>query len=133
VICATHAVIGAALGRLIGRPAPAFALGVLSHAVADLLPHRDYDLPREAALLVAALGLLAGRYGVGSPAWYGALGAAAPDLENAVGILTRRADDRGLFPTHRGLHGPRRQETWSQLVLAMGLLALARPQGNSTG
>lgn len=121
--CATHAIIGATLGRLAGHRGAAFVAGVASHVVADLLPHRDYDVPREAALLAAALAVVAARHGVGSPAWYGALGAVAPDLENALSIVTG-LEPRLRFPTHDGWHGAVRRETWSQSALALALLAV---------
>jgi len=127
MVCGTHAIIGAAAGRLAGSATSAFSLGVLSHALADLLPHRDYDLPREGLLLALALAVVARRYGVGSAAWYGALGGMVPDLENALAILLGKEDAPLCFPTHDRWHGRAHPESWSQLALAAGLLLLVRP------
>ena len=129
MICGTHAALGAALGHLAGRRLPAFLLGVASHVLADLVPHRDYELKQEIALLAGALAVVAARYGVGSPAWYGALGGALPDLETGLAMLQGRQDEARLhFPTHRGWHGAQRDESWSQLLLALAALALSAPR-----
>jgi hypothetical protein len=39
-----HAPIGALIGMVTGEPVSAFALGVLSHAVFDIIPHGDEHL-----------------------------------------------------------------------------------------
>jgi len=124
MIVAVHALTGAALSRLCRTPAQAFALGFASHLVGDMLPHRDLDLPEEALLLGAALGLVAAARGPGSNEFAGALGAAVPDIENLVGRLRGIPDERLLLPTHRRHHGPRTRGFAGQLALAALSLAL---------
>jgi hypothetical protein len=118
MICATHALIGAALGRLLKRPAAAFAAGVGSHVVADLMPHRDFTAAVEVPLVAAALTAIALTQGAGSAEFWGAIGAALPDLENVQCTLPGD-DGRRCFPTHRnGVHGRPREEVISQIAVA---------------
>ncbi len=44
MILATHAIAGAAIGRLTKNPLIAFALGFMSHFVLDAIPHWQYEL-----------------------------------------------------------------------------------------
>lgn len=45
MILATHAIVGAAVGRLFpAHPIAAFAAGVISHFILDSIPHYDYHL-----------------------------------------------------------------------------------------
>jgi hypothetical protein len=44
MILTTHAIIGAAAGRLTGNPWLAFVIGFASHFVADAVPHSQYHL-----------------------------------------------------------------------------------------
>jgi hypothetical protein len=116
---ATHASIGAALGALIKNPALAFAAGVLSHVVADAVPHRDLSPKAEAVLLAATMGLIAARHGLGSSRFWGAVGAVAPDFEHVLlefGLI--RIEDE-VFPTHSDLgkwHGRVTDERISQII-----------------
>ena len=132
MICATHALIGAALGRLLKRPAAAFAAGVGSHVVADLMPHRDFTAAVEVPLVAAALTAIALTQGVGSAEFWGAIGAALPDLENLVGRALGIPEDRLLLPTHSKYHGPETKGWRGQLALAfvcLAFLSLPGPHG----
>lgn len=121
MICAVHAVVGAAVGRLIGSRPGALAAGVATHLIGDLLPHKDFDPKVEAPLLAATLGVLAVRCGVNSPEFLGAVGGIAPDVENAAGIVGIIPRESMRFPTHVGdgaFHGPKTRSAWPQGVLA---------------
>lgn len=108
----THALVGAAIGRLLGRTGPALVAGVVSHGVLDVLPHQDYTHARR-GLLLDGLGVLAAlsvawRSG-GSQAVVGALGGMLPDLEHARGGGNPHPPTK-LFPSHwiphdRGIRG----------------------------
>ena len=122
-----HAAVGAALGRLIGHPAKAFGAGVASHAICDLIPHRDLKPIQEAPLLALALGLIVWRRGLMSPETLGAAGAVSPDTENIaahLGIIPRKAM---VFPTHQGdaTHGRKTESILPQVVLATVCLTIA--------
>jgi hypothetical protein len=125
VICAVHAAVGAAVGRLAGEPKGALAAGVATHLLGDLLPHKDFDPKVEAPLLALTLGFLAWRCGVTSPEFIGAMGAVAPDFENAASRVGLIPEDAMKFPTHRGahMHGPVVRSAWPQGVLAAACLA----------
>ena len=131
---AVHALIGAAVGRRIGSPATAFAAGMVTHAMGDVLPHRDQKIAVEASLLAAVLGFLAWRYGLKSPEMLGAAGAVLPDVENAAWMIGPMPQNRVIFPTHvedGKYHGPETPTSWPQLPLALLSLALllAAPGG----
>lgn len=44
MILTTHAIVGAAAGRLVSNPLLAFALGFVSHFLIDAIPHWGYPL-----------------------------------------------------------------------------------------
>ena len=122
-----HAAVGAALGRLIGHQGKAFGAGVASHAICDLIPHRDLKPQQEAPLLALALGLILWRKGLTSPETLGALGAVSPDTENIaaqVGLIPKTAM---IFPTHQGpaTHGREVKSIAPQVALAAVCLAVA--------
>jgi len=125
VICAVHAAVGAALGRLAGEPKRALAAGVASHLLGYLLPHKDFDPKVEAPLLAVTLGVLAWRCGITSPEFVGAVGAVAPDVENAASRIGLIRGEGMQFPTHRGAHchGPVVRSAWPQGLLAAACLA----------
>ena len=124
MIVAVHALTGAAIGRLCRDPGKAFILGALSHLVADHLPHRDLDPAPEGLLAAAALGFVATSQGSDSAEFAGAVGAVAPDLENAVARAARMPEDRLLLPTHNRYHGRKTRDLTPQVILAAGCLAL---------
>ena len=126
MIVATHAAIGAAVGTLFKSKGGAFLAGIVSHAPADLLPHQEYCLWKEVALLGMVLGYIGARHGPGSPCFWGALGAAAPDLENGLAELGLLKERHKVFPTHhKPWHGRETEETLSQALIVMLCLYLA--------
>jgi len=82
----THIAVGALLGVATANPAGAFSLGVLSHLVIDSLPHNEwFPIWGEIATSTTALVLLAVfAPPLTSAVFWGALGAAMPDLEIVV-------------------------------------------------
>jgi hypothetical protein len=126
LIVAVHALIGAVIGRASGHRGKAFAAGVASHLIADLLPHKDFPFKVEAPLMAVTLGFLAWRFGPTSPEVFGACGAVAPDGENALVALNVLPEDAPVFPTHRGggaNHGPKVSSALPQGVIAAACLA----------
>ncbi len=121
MIGAVHAVIGAALGSLIKKKKSAFAAGVVSHIIADALPHKDFQIPLELGLLAGTMTGIAAWRGVDSPEFWGALGAVIPDVEHGlVEAGTIDAEDRA-FPTHifdGKYHGVETDHRWSQVIIA---------------
>lgn len=110
MICAVHALVGAVVGRVVDSRPGAFAAGVATHLLGDLLPHKDFEPKIEAPLLAATLGLIAWRCGVNSPEFIGALGGVAPDVENAARAVGLIPSESMRFPTHAGdgrMHGPK--------------------------
>lgn len=129
-----HASVGAVLGRLIGHQGKAFGAGVASHAICDLLPHRDLTPKVEASLLAVALGLLVWRKGLLSPEVAGAVGAISPDFENAAASTGLIPQSMMVFPTHQGpgTHGRQTESILPQVALAGLCLAVALwPERNS--
>jgi hypothetical protein len=96
----THALIGAALGRIARNRPLSFLLGVASHAVGDVLPHQECLLSVDAPLAALTMGLLAKRYGWDSPEVMGAVGGMAPDAEHLPTALGWQSDTSEIFPTH---------------------------------
>ncbi len=130
MIVAIHALVGAALGRLTRNRTQAALLGSASHVAADMLPHRDLEIPQEAALLAGALTLVAATRGVGSREFAGALGAVFPDLENLVGRMRNLPDEMLLLPSHNRYHGRKTSDFNGQLALALiGFAFLLTPCG----
>jgi hypothetical protein len=95
-----HGLVGAALGRLTRHRPLAFLLGVVSHAIGDLLPHQECPIAVDGPLAAAALVVLARRFGIDSTEFIGALGAMAPDIEHLPTELYLRPDTAEVFPTH---------------------------------
>lgn len=131
MIVAVHSLVGAALGRWCATHAQAFAVGFASHLPCDAVPHRDLAVPQEAALLGAALGLIGALRGPTSKEFLGALGAAAPDIENLLGRALRVPDDRLLLPTHSKYHGRDIRGVRGQVALAVCCLAALAWPGRS--
>lgn len=94
---AAHAGMGAALGALIRKPALAFTAGILSHVLADAVPHRDLKARYEIPMAVGALAVVAARHGARSAQFWGALGAVVPDLEHGLVELGLRHSRQELF------------------------------------
>jgi hypothetical protein len=132
MIAAVHALLGAALARLCRTRVQAALVGTASHPLADILPHRDLEIPQEALLLAATLTMIAAARGPGSPEFAGALGACLPDVENLVGRLAGVPDENLLLPTHRGQHGRETTGFHGQIAIAaLGVLVLLAPRPDS--
>jgi hypothetical protein len=124
----THAMIGAAVGSRTDTPQAAFLAGVVSHGLADLVPHRDYNIPIELPLLCVALASIAYRYGLESRQFWGAVGGFSPDIENGLEVLGYLPGT--LYPTHTKKpwfvgHGHKVKSALPQLLIAMICLLVA--------
>jgi len=122
VIVALHVATGALAGALTGTRGRALAVGTLSHAAGDRLPHQDMASRRfEIASGVAGILLLAAFRGPLDPAVVGAVAASVPDVEHVLPLP--RPGGRKLFPSHRirGWHRPGGVPAWVQ-VAAAGLI-----------
>jgi hypothetical protein len=125
MITSLHVATGAAGGALAGSRARALALGMLLHAAADRVPHRDIPSRRFETLSAAGAALaVAAARGPLSPAFVGAVAASAPDLEHVVRMP--RPGGRKLFPSHRfhGWHRAGGVSASAQLLAAGFLLGL---------
>ncbi len=128
MIVAVHALLGSTIARLCRTRAQAALAGGASHALADVLPHRDLDIPEEMLLLAGALSLIAAARGADSREFAGALGACLPDVENLIGRLAAIPDERLLLPTHRNYHGRKTSGFHGQLAIAaLGIISLLLP------
>ena len=119
MIVSLHVATGAALGAAAPSRRAAVALGLLSHALADRIPHQDIPSRRfELRSGVALLLLVALRRGALDGATIGAAAASAPDVEHVLRLP--RPGGRKLFPSHRfhGWHRPGGVPSWLQLLLA---------------
>jgi hypothetical protein len=134
---AVHALIGAAIGSLLKNRGNAFAAGVVSHAVADILPHKDYGPEVEVPLMAAAIAAIGKWRGVDSPEMCGALGAILPDAEHALLLSGAITAEQEIFPTHikDGIyHGADSGERISQLLIAAAavcVLAVSSSDGRN--
>lgn len=96
-----HTGINAAAGRLFRRPAAAFITGVISHALLDLVPHKDVSAHKaEGALVFIMLGLVGSSCGWRSPAFWCAMGGVLPDVEQVLPWTDPARGRRRYFPTH---------------------------------
>ncbi|MGC8862341.1 MAG: hypothetical protein ACP5R5_06125 [Armatimonadota bacterium] len=129
MIGAVHVGVGAALGAILRDRNSAFIAGLISHAVSDALPHRDYRAEIEVPLLAAALAGIAAWKGTNSPEFWGGLGAIVPDIEHAAHVAGLIDPEHKVFPTHLDngkYHGRASQRRWPQLAVAVGsALAIA--------
>lgn len=119
------------MGRFFKRKRSAFLAGVLSHIPLDMLPH--FDSTTEVEVTTAALGqaLIAGRCGLRSVEFWGALGGVVPDVEVALKNLGLLDKSHLLFPTHRFdfLHGRRFEAPVAQPIFwAMAMFVLLWPR-----
>lgn len=101
-----HAAIGAAIGRATANAPLAFGLGVVSHYVGDIVPHKDLGTG-EVPVLIGTMAAITYRHGWKSPQFWGALGAICPDFEHILPELKRDPRRFGAmpekkFPTHNG-------------------------------
>lgn len=125
----THALTGAAVGLAVPVWG-ALPAGVISHAILDALPHRDYATVRAAVIDTGvAVGLTAAAAiwtGQPAPILLGAAGGILPDVE--VG-LNHFFNTRLRFPSHTGLipHGRTKGSSplWAVILAASLLFILA--------
>lgn len=119
-----HALIGAAAGALVKNKPAAFVAGVVSHVIADKIPHRDIHPAVDVPLLAVMLGLIIKKYGVDSAEFYGAVGGASPDLEHGlakIGLMDK------VFYTHiedGKYHGRQTANTATQFIAATAALLI---------
>lgn len=131
MMVSVHAAVGAGSGSAVGYSGYALGIGVASHLLCDLVPHRDYDIKIEAPLALAMFVYLGVRYGLRSTQFWGAVGAVLPDAENALVIAGAFPQSKTLFPTHNASapwfigHGRKIGSPLSQFVLAGAALWLA--------
>jgi hypothetical protein len=130
VIVSLHVATGAAGGALTRSRAGAAALGLVLHALGDVMPHhdiesRDFEIGSGLACVCA----LAVRFGPLSPVTIGAVAASAPDIEH---VLPGADERKQLFPSHRipGWHREGGVPVWAQLLAAGTILGfvLARAE-----
>jgi hypothetical protein len=96
-----HACVNAAAGRLFSKPVAAFAAGVVSHAILDLVPHKDVSAHKAEGLLVLImLGLIGTSCGLKSPAFWCAMGGVLPDVEQVLPWTDPKRGRHRWFPTH---------------------------------
>jgi hypothetical protein len=122
----THFAAGALAGSLIPNPIAAPFIGLGSHLLLDVIPHRDFeDYRLEIALwIVAMIVLFAGGAHSASIVLCG-LFAVLPDLENLLWKTGKIRDEQKMFPGHRKgfiMHG-RETGTWS-IVLQIAFTAV---------
>jgi hypothetical protein len=125
VIVSLHVATGAAAGAAARSRGWAVALGLLSHAAGDRMPHRDIP-NRHFELWSGVISLLAlvVRRGPFDTSVLGAAAGSCPDLEHVLPLP--RPGGRKLFPSHRvrGWHRAGGVSTTAQLVAAGVLLGL---------
>jgi hypothetical protein len=128
VLGTVHACIGAGVGSFTDKKSIAFVSGVLSHAIADALPHRDVDPAIDVPMIAGVLTGIACWKGLDSPEFWGALGGVSPDIEHGLELVGLIEKDQKIFPTHIDngkWHGDESgTERWSQLILSVVSLAL---------
>ncbi len=123
---AVHASIGAGVGSFCKNKSTAFVSGVISHLVADMLPHKDLSPAIEVPLLLGALAGIAAWKGLDSPEFWGAVGGVIPDSEHALLLAGLIDETQEIFPTHIDngkWHGPENGERISQILIAAAALA----------
>ncbi len=127
--------IGAAIGSLLKNKPGAFATGLVSHAAADMLPHKDVSPALDVPMMAATLAAIAKLKGIDSPEFWGAVGAVAPDAEHGLLMAGLIKPEQEIFPTHIDngkWHGPRSGERMSQVLLAAAaVLVVACVAGNT--
>ncbi|HEX8550099.1 MAG TPA: hypothetical protein VF681_00950 [Abditibacteriaceae bacterium] len=134
-----HAAIGALIGSKIKNKPLAFAAGMFSHFVGDVVPHHDMGTI-ETPIVFATMARIGQQHGWNSSEFWGALGAICPDFEHIPAELRKdprrfEAMPEKLFPTHNGTveHGTWNLPKWTgeamQVGLYLGALYLAGTLG----
>ena len=123
---ASHAAAGALLGSMTGMPVAGFALGMLSHAALDIVPHYDLKDYRVDVALTIVISLSLFIVSKGDPALvWGVVGGVLPDLENLFYKLGWMRSEQRLFPTHGGPLPHGRALGTSHALWQLGIVALA--------
>jgi hypothetical protein len=98
----THVAAGAIAGALSPTIYAAPLLGLASHVVLDIIPHRDIDRMRyETILGVIAIAAIALGGALSGKIALGIAFALVPDVENLLWKLGVIRDDQKIFPGHR--------------------------------
>ncbi len=122
----THFAAGALAGALIPNPIAAPFVGLSSHLLLDMIPHRDFEDYRvEIVLWVVSMIILFAGGAYSMAIVLCGLFAVLPDFENLLWKTGKIRDDQKIFPGHRkGLirHG-RKTGTWS-IVLQVAFTAV---------
>jgi hypothetical protein len=101
-----HMLVGGAVGSLVDGRGIALAAGLASHVPLDIIPHYEFDkMWLEAAIAVALLGGLVATGHAGTGVFWGAIGAAVPDLENLLWRLGILPGKWKTFPGHSMRYG----------------------------
>lgn len=101
-----HMVVGGAVGSLVGGRGIALAAGLASHVPLDIVPHYEFDkMWLEAAFAAALLGGIVVTGHAGTGLFWGAIGAAVPDLENLFWRLGILPGSWKIFPGHSRKYG----------------------------
>ncbi len=107
-----HILVGAAITKKTSSPFLAFFLGILSHLILDLIPHKNLILSRKiAAYLICALDPILGflilfvlKYPFNLTNLFGILGAISPDLFSVFQFTFRIKFFEPLYKFHHYLH-----------------------------
>jgi len=122
----THFAAGALAGALIPNPIAAPFIGLGSHLLLDMIPHRDFEDYRVEIVLwiVAMIILFAGGAHSAAIVLCG-LFAVLPDLENLLWKTGKINNDQKIFPGHRKgwLRHGRKTGNWS-IVLQVAFTAI---------
>ena len=132
----THFAAGALAGSFLPNPIAAPFVGLGSHLLLDMIPHRDFEDYRvEIVLWIVSMIILFAGGAYGAAIVLCGLFAVIPDLENLLWKTGAIRDDQKIFPGHRKgfvRHG-RRTGGWSivlQVVFtAVVILWLIRRDG----
>lgn len=101
-----HTCLNAAIGGMFRKPLAAAITGVVSHALLDIMPHKDISAHKaEGAAVALLLGIVGSSCGWKSPPFWCAMGGVLPDVEQVLPWTDPRRGRRRYFPTHSaGLH-----------------------------
>ncbi|MCX5752904.1 MAG: hypothetical protein NTW97_04560 [Candidatus Krumholzibacteria bacterium] len=124
----THVAFGAIAGALSPTPYAVPLLGLASHVVLDVIPHRDIDRMRyEMILAVLAIAAIALGGALSMKVVLGIAFALIPDVENLLWKLGAIRDDQKVFPGHRKYlpHGMITGRSSIGLQMAVSVAAIA--------
>jgi hypothetical protein len=98
----THFAAGALAGSFIPNPVAAPFIGLGSHLLLDLIPHKDFeDYRLEIVLWIVSMIVLFVGGVYGAAVVLAGLFAVLPDLENLLWKIGKIRDDQKIFPGHR--------------------------------